>query len=328
MAGRRLKSWNRFLTRHFAVLPDLLGKQHAFPFEGASILLTLPNFDQVDSDNGSHDVASISSRRATDNEPLEIAVHKVDVEVTADFTYPIPTDALTRHPNALDLFSEDQQRQLEDAANKHQQRAEEAFHYWVRIMRWVCDDYRIAREDVSGFHSGGRTYLLDEATDHRVWSQSLMFRVPGRRRVNGTEWAAAQETLADGKQPPVYIERKHDAQAQLETGEYRRALIDTAVACETYLRTIVIRHLPESLNTRLLEYIEEGNISQFINKFVAEFLDEAGNQQFGRLKSDLFSLFDRRNKLMHLGSTQDVNHDVCQRFVGVMEKLLAIDARV
>lgn len=328
MVHRRLKSWNKFLTRHFAVPPDVVGNQHTFPFENASILLKLPTSDQIDRDNGSDDVASISSRRATDNEPLEIAVHKVDVEVTADFTFPIPSDALTRNPNAFDLFSEDQQNQLESSTNQHQKRAEGAFHYWVRVMRWVCDDYRIAREEVSGSSSGWGTYLLDEETGHRVWAQSLMFTFPGCRCVNETEWNAAQQKLADGMQPPVYMELKHGAQAQLELGDCRRALLDAAVACETYLRTIVIRHLPDSLNSRLVDYIEEGNIFQFINKFVPGFLDEAGNRQFKRLKSDLSSLFDRRNKLMHLGSTQDLNRDVCQRFIDVTEKLLAIEVRV
>lgn len=325
MTNRRLKSWNRFLTRHFAVPPDVIGSQHEFDFQNASVLLKLPTLDQVDRPKRADDVATISIRRSSDDEPIEITIHKVDVEVTADFSFPIPPDALTRNANAFDLFSEDQQKQLETAADRHQERAEGAFQYWIRIMRWTCDDYRIARDSVSGFSSGWSTDLVDVETEHRVWGQCLTSCVPGSRRVNKAEWTKVQEKLTAGLLPPIYIELMHDAQAQLDLGDYRRALLDMAVACETYLRTIVLRGLPAALNAKLVGYIEEGNISQFINKFVPEFLDETAKQEFRRIKSDLFSLFETRNKLMHLGSTEGVDHEVCERFIAVTEKLLAID---
>jgi hypothetical protein len=328
MANRTLKSGNRFVTRHFAVPPDVLGREHNFRFKNGTVSLALPTSDQVGGASGSDGLASISSRRTSDNEPLQIAIHKVDVEIRSDLTFPIPVDALTRSPNAFELFSEVQQNQLEAAAGEHQQRAEEAFHYWVRIMRWVCNDYRIAREEAPGFGSGWGTYLLDEETNHRVWAQSLMYTAQGHRCVTATEWNAVQVTLTEGVQPPVYIELKHDAQAQLDAGDYRRSLLDSAVACETYLRTIVIRNLPDSLNATLVTFIEEGNISQFINKLVPGILNETENQQFRRLKSDLHSLFERRNKLMHLGSAVNLNYETCEKYVALAEKLLAIQPGV
>ncbi len=94
------------------------------------------------------------------------------------------------------------------------------------------------------------------------------------------------------------------------------------------MRAIVIDRLPVALDSRLVAYIEEANISQYINRFVPESLGEEAKKKFKGLKSELFSLFERRNKLMHLGSNEGIDKSSCNRFISVTKKLtsLQVDA--
>jgi hypothetical protein len=39
--------------------------------------------------------------------------------------------------------------------------AERAFEYWVRIVRWTCDDFRIGRNRGESFDSGWSTHIVD-----------------------------------------------------------------------------------------------------------------------------------------------------------------------
>ena len=43
-------SWNRFLTRYFAVVPELLGQSHNFRYDQATISVELPTIKDFSPD--------------------------------------------------------------------------------------------------------------------------------------------------------------------------------------------------------------------------------------------------------------------------------------
>jgi len=320
----KIKSWNRFLTRNLAVAPEVLGQEHLFPFENSTVSIKIPSIDQVDRGKGYDEVASVGARRAVDNEPLEFNIHKVDVEVSIPIIVSVPSEVLDRPANAYDLFSDEEQNRLNKVAEQHQSIAEKAFEYWIRVTRWVCDDSRIGRDRVEDFRSGWSTYLIDVERNTKVWIQGHVFYVSKYKTLKPEEWQEIQLRLSNGSQPPIYVELKHDAEENMRLGDYRRSLVDMAMACETFLRFAVLQKLPVELNIKLAAYIEEGNISQYISKFFPEIIDEAANKQFKKLKSDLFSMFDRRNKLVHMGKDDGLDEKLCRKFLKVTQELLSI----
>ena len=320
----KVKSWNRFLTRNLAVKPEVLGCGHRFSFEDSTVSIKIPSIDQVDSGQGYDEVASVGARRAVDNEPLEFYIHKVDVEVSIPVTVSIPSEVLNRPPNAHDLFSDEEQKRLDKVAERHQSTAEKAFEYWIRIVRWVCDDSRIGRDRVEDFRSGWRTSLIDAESDTKVWIHDQVFHALGYKTLRVEEWQEIQSKLSLCSQPPIYVEFKHDAEEHIRLGDYKRSLVDMAIACDTFLRFAVLQRLPGELNTKLTAYIEEANVRQYIEKFFPEINDEATNKQFKKLTSDLHSLFDRRNKLVHMGKDEGIDEKLCLRFLKVTQELLSI----
>ena len=320
----KVKSWNRFLTRNLAVKPEVLGCEHRFSFENRTVSIKIPSINQVDSGQGYDKVASVGARRAVDNEPLEFYIHKVDVEVSIPVTVSIPSEVLNRPPNAPDLFSDEEQKRLNKVAEQHQSTAEKAFEYWIRIVRWVCDDSRIGRDQVEDFRSGWSTYLIDAESDTKVWIQGQVFYALGYKTLRVEEWQEIQSKLSLGSQPPIYVEFKHDAEEHIRLGDYKRSLVDMAIACEIFLRFAVLQRLPGELNTKLTAYIEKANVSQYINNFFPEIIDEATNKQYKKLKLGLNSLFDRRNKLVHMGEDEGIDKELCLRFLKVTQELLSI----
>ena len=319
-----IKSWNRFHTRNLVVDPEVLGKEHCFPFENSTISIRIPTAKQVDRGHGYDEVASAGARQSIDNEPVEVVINKVDLEVSFPIRVLMSSEVLNRNANAYDLFSEKEQEQLNNIAEQHQLIAEKAFDYWIRIVRWVCDDSRIGREWVDDFHTGWSTYLIDTESETKVWIQSQMLSVVGYRRLNIEEWREIQFKLSAVSIPPIYVELKHDAEEHLNLGDYRRSLIDLVIACETFLRFTVLKGLPEELNPKLVAYIETANISQYVNQFFPEVINEAAKKEYQKLKSDLKSLFARRNKLVHMGNDSGINEELCLRFLRLTQELLSI----
>jgi hypothetical protein len=319
-----VKSWNRFKISSFAVEPEVLGNEHCFPFLDATVTVKIPTIDKVDRGKNYDNVATVGWR-ADNNEPIDFRIYKVDVEVSIPVAAVLPEEALNRHPNAVDLFSQAEQNSLMKIAERHEDIAEKSFEYWVRMLRWLRDDSRIGRYEVGSFHSGWSTYLVNAETNKRFWASGQTFYAIGYKALNVGDWEKLQVELSKGTQPPIHMEFKLDAEERIKLGDYNRSLVDMAIACETFLRFVVFQHLPKELNSKLTEYIEEANISQYMNKFFPKVLDEATNKQFNKIKSNLFSLFERRNKLVHLGKSQGIDEQLCRKFLKTTQMLLSME---
>ena len=327
MASRQVKSWNRFVIRYLGVQSDVMGREHCFPFEQNTITVKLPRVEQADRGDAYDEVATVEVRSA-DGKPRNYEIYKVDVTVSWNVRLAFPLEVLSQPPNAIDLFSEAEQARLDEVAYQHQSIAERSFEYWVRIVRWTCDDFRIGRNRGEGFHSGWGTRLVDIETEKTVWIQTGVFHVSGYRTASLQEWQDIQQRFSNRSYPPIYLEHKHDAEEYIERGDYRRSLVQSAVACETFLRTMVLQSLPAELTAKFEKFIEEGNISQYVNQFFQEVLSESGNRQFKKIKSELPSLFKRRNDLLHLGKADGVDRKLCERFLKVTQDLLAVEGDV
>jgi hypothetical protein len=315
-----VKSWNRFLTRNLAVKPEVLGCEHRFSFDDRIVSIKVPSSIQVDRERGynkSTSVASIANRRAVDDEPLEYYIHSVDVEVSIPDTLTIPSEVLNLPPNAPEVS------QLMKFVEQHKPIAEKAFEYWIRIVRWVCDDSRIGQNKVENYRSGWSTKLIDVESDTTVFGTQKFYAL-GYKTLSVEEWEKIRSELSSSSQPPVYVELKHDAEENIRLGDYGLSLLYLAFACEVFLRFAVIGTLPKTLNDEVIRYIERANVSLYIDKLFPEILDVATKKQFKSIKSDLHSLSEHRNKVVHMGNDEGVDEKLCLRFLKVTEELLSI----
>lgn len=101
--------------------------------------------------------------------------------------------------------------------------------------------------------------------------------------------------------------------------------MDTAIACETYLRTMVLATLPTELARSVRNQIDEASISQYVNHLFPEILDDAGKEKFKQLKKEINSLFSKRNDLFHRGDSSAATADNCRRFLDRLNDLFALN---
>ncbi len=321
-----LYSWNRFITRNFVILPELLGKVLRFTFENHTIKVILPGINHVDRGNEFDPIISVGARRTSDNKPLEFHVNKVDVEVIKPIRIKVPSEALNRNANAYDLFSQKEQEGLNRIADSYKVIAEKSFEYWMRILRWKCDDSRIGSPEIHDYNSGWSTYLYDLDAIKKIWIEPVVFYVRGNRKVGIQQWSEIEDAVQRNLEPPTYVEFKHSAEQNIKIGDLNRAIVDLAISCETYLRSAVLDSLPSGLEPSIVNYVESANINQFISKFFPNILDEDQKKIYQKIKSGLSRLFAHRNKIMHKGITDRLTYDTCQKHLQTTSQLIAIQS--
>ena len=127
---------------------------------------------------------------------------------------------------------------------------------------------------------------------------------------------------------PTYALIRYDAQESLYHCDYRKSLIELAMACELFLRQMVLKRLPAKLSPTLVEAIEELNINQYVSRHFRGILSEAGTLEFGRLSKELNSLFSKRNKLLHMGESEPATIENCERFLKVARRLHNLESEI
>jgi len=132
------------------------------------------------------------------------------------------------------------------------------------------------------------------------------------------------DALEDGLKPPVFNDLMFDGEEHLKTGDLQRAVVDLAVACESFMRIMVMQQLPDNLSDALRKYIDEANIRQVLNHFFPEILNEDESRLLKRINSDLQRLFAARNTILHSGYKEDLTLSDCQKFLDVTRKLISI----
>ncbi|MBP7573036.1 MAG: hypothetical protein KA777_03575 [Rhodoferax sp.] len=295
--------------------------RHLFPFDRAEIEIQLPACKEVDRDNRHDQVAGVTSWSA-DGQPIKYEIYKVDVIVRLKQCIPLPAKVLDVTANAFELISEQQQRELEDISKEHGRLAESAIEYWLSVLRWKTDDYRISRPYFASGQGDWNVRLFDDTSQKKVWVQSSTAHAGGFHRVTHDEWLDTETHLTHKNSVPIYISLKHDAAKFLAIGDYRRSIIDLAVSCETFLRNTVLGTLPAQLNPALRSFIEEVNINRFVTNFLPSALkNDAAELYKKQLQPELVLLFKTRNKVMHQANNIAANAEDCAGFLGVLNKL-------
>jgi hypothetical protein len=319
-------SWNRFITRNLVIVPEMLGLEHEFLLGQSKVRIKLPDNKDIPTSNAEHSRLLTFTYKIVDGNqvPTMFGVESVDVLVQLGKQVSIPEEMLTEPPNAYDLLSKEQQTQLDEMAQAHGDVAREAFDVWIRTLRWKSHIGVIGRPEIHGFESGWSTYLLNDETKTRLWRETQILTLPPGKPITLEEWNNAEEVLKLGERPPVYIDLMFDGMEHLDLGDFRRATVDFAVACEAFVRSKVLQQLPHALSEPIKRYIDETNIRYVLRHFFPETLSEDQKKILKRIDSALHQLFNARNDILHSGYKEGLTGSECQKYLNATQKLIAI----
>lgn len=316
-------SSSRFLSRYLVVEPSLIGAEHHFTFNNHEVRILLPKKDMV-GDRDSNAKAHIGARSAKNNEPLDYDIQMVDVELTLVEKLTLPGEVLNRPIKAYELFSEKERQRLDGISDQQHLLAEKAFEYWLRVVRWISDDFRIGSPNVEGFQSGWATYLLDVKSHKKIWGQAQVFYMPGYKMLTVEKWQEIQEKIDVNSQPPIYIELLHDGEGNLALGDYKYAIINLAMSCEIFIKQMVNSALPNNLTLKIRKYIEDAPLYLYRDEFIEPFLDHGSKEKYQALKPELLNLFKDRNTLVHSGKCDRLNEQRCRSYLRISRDLLSL----
>lgn len=319
-----LEGWTAFHTPNLSIEPSLVGARHRFSFEGCTVTVGLPNAPRPDLDD--QETISFSSWREVDGKkvPLMYSIGEVQVTVSIAGSHSLPSEMLDRPPNAFDLLVESRQRGLNALAMEHYLIAERAFDRWARTLRWKTGQWEILRDRAPGLATGWGTTLRHATTAKRLWVHHDTIVVHLKRAVTQDQWKLVQASLQAGEESAVFVDLLLDAEMHFAASDLRRAIIDAAVAAETYIRSTVQQTLPTGLGECARELVDEANVRPVMTKVFPESLKQLGAPSVDKgTMSDVHKLLDARNKLLHTGLVLGVDSARCEKYVRAVRTLLA-----
>lgn len=319
-----LEAWTAFRTPNFAIQPELLAKTHSFAVDSTRVSVMLPGAPRPS--HVDDEVIRLTSWSNAEGErvPLQYSVGQVSIAVSIPGTHRLPEGILTRNPNAVDMVQEDQQEKLKNVAEEHYRIAEHAMDIWSRTMRWKTAQWRLARPEHLTAETGWGSTLRQTGTGQRLWTRSKTIFVSFNNPTTPEQWEAAGSSLVAGEAPPVFVDLLFDAEAHLDRGDLRRAVIDAAVAAEIFIRTTVRRARLDKLGDRAREGAPGEPIKSVMMQQLPRALENLHLPPLTKSERRVFHMLrNARNELLHAGHATLANAVACKTFLSTLRGRLA-----
>jgi hypothetical protein len=332
-----LYSWNRFRSQDLYILPEVVGRKHEFTYDDYEVTISLPLLDMLTPLEEfmkleEHDDVLLSFNSYIEEngkiKPTFYEVGYVDVTVNSGKEMSLPPEILNHQPNAYDLLSTESQNRLDKIATEHGRVAEQAFNYWIGIIRWQTVSSAIGRPEIRSFKSGWGTYLKDKTTRKRIWHGGTLPTTRAGTQVTASltleQWNNAENLLKQGVHSPIYLNYYFDAVEHFDLMDLERCVIDLAISCEVLMKTFVRDKLPAGQPDSIKEQIERTNISIYYEKFLPDMLDSAKKKKYLEILSGLKELFKHRNAIAHGGISSSLTPELCKGFIETTKKFIEI----
>lgn len=327
-------SLHHFRTNRLVITPDLLGKYHKFNFQGYKVKISLPKtiteLDQTLKQGFSlkyEASAYIFGTKAGTNKkiPTLLGVDIVDISVEVPNKVKVHKDMLRNPPNQAGVLSDKQIKYYDSLVDSQSGIANDAFGYWLRVMRWKSGGSFIGRPSIQGISSGAGPYLINNRTKKRIWIGGRTFSLGEIVKIDKQIWVNIAKALKKNNEPPVYYDLLSDAIEHKKISDLQRALVDLAVAGEVFMRSQLMIRLPKNLQPSIKDYVDDASIRKVIKTFFPELLSGDGKRGFKKIKSKLHKIFDERNNILHSGKTQDLLDSDLKKYIEVVEKLIQFE---
>ena len=236
-------SLNWFKLRGVATEASLLGSKHQFEFEGHHVEIKLPDLSKLRDPGDDHAALIPSGRYTNEMQPVSYKIQLVEIKVKILQELLVDPETFNRTPVAYDLYSESEQLAFERMCAEYRMLSKRAFEYWVSILRWKLNDFRIGQDEIDGIESSWSCTLQDHIEGRVIWQEALQYSFPGFRVVEKRGWNQIQTVLIDNESPPVYDSALVLANTFCKHGNLGFALVQVCVACESVLAESYERYL-------------------------------------------------------------------------------------
>jgi hypothetical protein len=319
----KIASWNRFKSEGLAIAPDLLGRTHHFDFEGRRVEVRLPREEHLNRGEG-YDTLVECTTWFKGHIPAYFHILRVDVLIDVSHEVELEEELLKHPPRREHLTTPSRAKFLDSTVEEHQSLAFRAFDYWIRVVRWKNDFWRIGQPEVYGYQSGWGTYLLVKGEEKHFWATGHTVPVPRTKAVAAEVWEAVQTALHEGLRPPTWFEFLYDAHQELEVGDKTGCILSLAIASETMFRRILEKQVPpaEKIDPEFIETIAEMNVRTVMRHIKKFSFWKNGEWEKYCNWNEIHKIFDHRDKIMHVGYVGSVDTAALKKMVRSADKFI------
>lgn len=270
----RVGTWNQFLTRNLSIEPRLVGNQHEFLSGAYRICVAIPSTKHIGTQPGRGTRLWFDhyTKIGGKTKPLQLWVESVDVIVKGADEVSLAAEVLRRAPNQTELIPKAQQEKLSRLVVEIGAIAERSFDLWLRTLRWKSWNSSFGRPEISGHEGGWPTCLIAQPNMERIWIGPIIFQAKGSKLVTSAIWGDVALALETGCQPPLFVDLLMDSIEHVKSGELQRGIVETAMGCEVFLRTLVAGSLSSCLQPSISKYVDDANIRTVLDNWCQGFL--------------------------------------------------------
>jgi len=310
-----LRSWNRFHLARLWLNEDLLGRHHKFRWKGKRVTIKIPTKKMIDrsyKDNTGRWRGGIVSWRDDKNGnemDCVYGIYSVDVIIDTEKTFYIQY-APNRGANYYELLHDIDKSKISDMARDYSILAQEAFDYWVRVIRWIDKRGRTGYQGEVNPESGfGTTFIIQEKNRRLGISYNYAISTIVKNGLTLEQWNTISNTLKKGSEPPIWCEIFFEGQRFTLNNNYIAATVYFAFAAETYMRTLFMSEIPDTTNANVIEVVERSvNIRQILNRYMKN------KKKGGFYSSKIQDLFNMRDDIVHHGRTEGITEERTRQF--------------
>jgi hypothetical protein len=295
--------WKRFETYHFGIAPSLAGASHKFQYRGLEVEVRLPrkpkqrDWRNEESPITCSEYMERNSRRV----PLIYSVHCVDTYLATRKIRRIREDAIGAVK--VSLFTKRERERLDRMAYDCSQILEEAFQYWVDVLRWKSGIPTLCHYAYNRQRSAWGTYLIDGDDRKRFYAPPHVIRVVTTTPVSRRAWSATQRAIARNAIVPLWHTSLAEASQRLQLGDTRGFVIELAIASETVVRRLMLRFLSSPTNSAVQSMVNHVQISRILDDWYRLGFNSANWHRLKAEKALVRRVMELRNAIMHRGDS-------------------------
>lgn len=301
--------WKRFITYDFEIAPSLPGSEHCFEYQGYPITIVLPSKpSKKEEENWKSRIYCRSWKKtSTGLRPSGYEVNDVDVYLDTGRQRLIPNDPFRRRRNTL--FNKQERASLEKLRSKYEIIIDEAFAYWVDVLRWKTGFLGTCRYITERQKVSWSMDLLETKTRERFFSASQSILVSASSYISKRSWTSVQKAVSFNAQVPLWHIYLAEADHQIGIGQTRRCIIDLAIAIESLIRVLTSDFISDSATPKFHSFVDRISVMQLFEKWNQLGFKSKHWRDIREDKKYIKEIIDKRNGIMHRGESPDISNE-------------------
>lgn len=317
--------WTRYKAFDLNVAPSLAGAVHHFSVQGRPVTFKLPK--RTPQSDWSRDDAPITCRSWLGDRsgngrlrPHYFCIREIECVLDTGKKMLVPERSIGVVRS--EYFSSSERKRLLRLTDAHSNIMNNAFLYWVDVLRWKSGIPNICLPHVNSESNLTNHYLIDAYTGKRFFSDFTVIKFMQERVISRRHWADAQKILDLGQSVPIWHICIAEAGHQLQLGDKRRFILDLAIASETAMRHLTSKLIKEPINVEFQEIVNSVPSARIFDKLLKLGFSSPRWKRLNGEIANIREVMKYRNHIMHRGWREEVPGNKCRELLDSVNKFV------